>query len=511
MSTEAEIYEIGVEAYVYFYSLVTMDVTRRVTTNIEAGKRPGFGPMNAFSHLRAFPPADFNAVVRPNFDTLYSSAWLDLTQEPVIVSAPDTNGRYYMLPMLDMWTDVFAVPGKRTTGTKEGHFAVVPLGWRAALPKGVECIEAPTRYVWIIGRTQTNGPSDYAAVSKVQDGYKITPFSQWDRPPKPITVKINPTVDMKTPPLDQVNKMPAGKYFSYASELLKVNPPHISDQPIIARMKRIGIEVCKSFDYEKSSPEVKSALEQAAQDGLERMYEKIPTVSLVVNGWQMNTDTMGVYGNYYLKRAIVAMVDWARIFRKMRFTRSTLATAPGTRSTEQRIMCCILQKTSCRPWMRSGRSPCTTKMASRLPISSIALLLAIATRWSTTLTARSTCTSSMKARAQKTCVQTTISSIYRACALLLHPASHLNRLPWSSRGFLRHGKADWLLDPELKQRFTGYRYLLRWCGSGSRSPEGTAGSRADRRAFATSSYSANQRTESGTTNSFLGCLSALAL
>jgi hypothetical protein len=264
--------------------------------------------MNAFNNVQTFPTADMKAVVRPNFDTLYSSGWLDLTKEPVVVSTPDTGGRYYLLPMLDMWTDVFASPGWRTTGTEAQNFIVVPPGWKQPIPAEFTRIDAPTPYVWIIGRTKTDGPADYDAVHKIQAGYKIVPLSSWGQTPPPIETKIDPSIDMKTPPKLQVDNMPAAKFFARAAELLKLHPPHITDEPIISRMKRIGIEPGKSFDMATLESSLQNALASAPGDAQKLMAWKVSTLARVVNGWSMNTDTMGVYGNYYLKRAIVTQL-----------------------------------------------------------------------------------------------------------------------------------------------------------------------------------------------------------
>jgi hypothetical protein len=314
--TEQEAQSIGVDAYVYLYPLVTMDITRKQLTNTEKGF--GRGPMNAFHNVPAYPPASDRSVVRTNYDTLYSIAYLDLIKQPVVVSVPDTAGRFYILPMLDMWTDVFASAGWRTTGTQATNFLVTPPGWRPdlrdrfidelKLPKNTQRIDAPTSYVWIIGRTKTDGPADYEAVRKIQAGFNITPLSDWSKTPKPVELKVDPSVDMKTPPREQVDTLPAGRFFAYAAELMGQQPPHISDQPILAQMKKLGIEPGKPFDIAKLDPIIARALDTVPEAAQKLMDWKLPTIARVVNGWSMNTDTMGVYGNYYLKRAMVARI-----------------------------------------------------------------------------------------------------------------------------------------------------------------------------------------------------------
>ena len=180
---EAE--KIGVEAVVYGLPLVVMDLTKRVSTNVPGPQPNANGPINQFGNMLKYPPASDHTIVRMNLDTLYSFAWLDLSKEPMVLSVPDTHGRYHMMPMLDAWTNVFASPGTRTTGNKAGHFAVTGPDWKGALPKGVTEIKATTNMVWITGRTQTNGPKDYAAVNALQKQYTLTPLSAFGKPYTP--------------------------------------------------------------------------------------------------------------------------------------------------------------------------------------------------------------------------------------------------------------------------------------------------------------------------------------
>ena len=306
--TEEEAHAISVDAYLYFYPLITMDVTRKQLTNVEPGTAAMGGPMNAFDNIPAFPTADMKAVVRPNFDTLYSSGWLDLTKEPMVVSVPDTGGRYYLAAHARHVDRRVRFAWLAHHGNRCRQLPGYASGWSGTVPADFTRIEAPTPYVWIIGRTKTDGPADYDAVHKIQAGFKITPLSQWGKSPEPPTVKIDPSIDMKTPPKKQVDTMPSGKFFAYAAELLKLHPPHLTDEPIIARLKRIGFEADKSFDIDKQDAAVKKALESAPEDGQKLMAWKTPTLARITNYWSMNTDTVGVYGNYYLKRAIFTQV-----------------------------------------------------------------------------------------------------------------------------------------------------------------------------------------------------------
>ncbi|MBD7952218.1 MULTISPECIES: DUF1254 domain-containing protein [Oerskovia] len=297
------------EAYVYLYPLVTMDLSRRQATNVAAGVRPGFGPPNVFHHLREFPPADFRAVVRPNFDTLYANLWLDLTDGPVLLHVPDTDDRYYMLPLLDMWTEVFATIGKRTTGTGAGDYLIVGPDYEGDLtefyddlPEDVALIVAPTPQVWVIGRIQTNGVADYPAVHAVQDGLSVQELGE--RPP----FTIDPTADTRTEPLHLVDSLSAVDFFTYATRLLDTNPPHLTDFSVLARIGALGIVPGEDFDAGQFDDAEIAEIEAGAESARALLDTSRATLGTVANGWMLYRDTMGVYGNFYLKRAVVTLV-----------------------------------------------------------------------------------------------------------------------------------------------------------------------------------------------------------
>jgi hypothetical protein len=304
---EQEAMEAGVQAVIYGLPLVLMDITMRKTTNVSPVSRLA-RPVNQFAHLRTFPTAAFKDVVRANVDTLYSSAFLDLAKEPLVLSVPDTHGRYYLLPMLDAWTNVFATPGSRTTGTKPGNFVIAGPGWSGIVPRGMQQLKSPTNMVWILGRTQTNGPEDYSAVHSIQDGYTLVPLSQYGKPYTPPGGTFDPSVDMKTPPIEQVQKMSAAKFFGALARLLKTNPPPATEAPILEKLARIGIKPGEQFDASKLDPSVGKGLESSVSIALEKLQEIQKHSGTPVNGWHIPPKNLGNYGTDYGTRAVIALI-----------------------------------------------------------------------------------------------------------------------------------------------------------------------------------------------------------
>ena len=183
--TPEEAFSIAREGYEMLMPIVIMDLTRRgQATHAPGGPAPRVPGVNRFAHAEAFPSGEFREIVRPNFDTLYSTAWIDVSMGPVTLAVKPGMDRYYLLPLMDMWTDVFAVPGTRTVGDQGGKFMIVSRHWTGKAPADVEVIRAPTDLVWLIARIQTNGPKDYAHVRTLQQGFKPgKPFDLAALPP----------------------------------------------------------------------------------------------------------------------------------------------------------------------------------------------------------------------------------------------------------------------------------------------------------------------------------------
>jgi hypothetical protein len=241
----------AVDAYIYGYPLVTMDMTRKFITNY-ATVQGNRGPMGQIIRLRTYPAVDDHAVTAPNADTLYTTAFIDVSKEPWVFSIPDMGDRYYLMPMLDGWTDVFQVPGKRTTGGKAQRYAITGPVWSGSLPAGVTEYKSPTGIVWILGRIYCTGtPDDYAKVHALQDKFSLVPLSSFGKPYTPLPGEVDNNLDMKTAVRAQADHLEVNDYFNYLAKLMKTNPPTADDAPMVAKMAKFGLVPGQDFDPSK--------------------------------------------------------------------------------------------------------------------------------------------------------------------------------------------------------------------------------------------------------------------
>jgi hypothetical protein len=263
--------------------------------------------MGQFIKLRQYPDASFRDVTAPNADTLYTTAWIDVGKEPWVLSIPDMKDRYFLVPMLDGWTNVFQVPGKRTTGTGAQTYAITGPGWKGSLPPGVKEYKSPTSMVWILGRIYCTGtPEDYAAVHALQDQFTLVPLSSYGKPFTPPAGTVDPSIDMKTAVREQVNRMDPVSYFTLLAQLMKANPPAAADAPELAKLAKIGLVAGKDFDASKLDADFVKRIPQVAFDRIMLQF-KVGKSIKNINGWMFDSEA-GVYGMDYLNRAFITAI-----------------------------------------------------------------------------------------------------------------------------------------------------------------------------------------------------------
>jgi hypothetical protein len=300
------------DAYIFAYPLVTMEYTRRVLTNV-AQPGPSSAPMGQWAKLRSYPAVDNHAVTAPNADTYYTLLWIDVSKEPWVISTPDMNGRYFLLPMLDGWTTVFADPGTRVTGTKAQSFAITGPGWQGTLPKGVTEYKSATGIVWILGRIYCSGtPEDSKLVHDLQDKMVAVPLSSYGKPYTPPAATVDTTVDSKNAVREQVNALDGATYFKLFAQLLKTNPPVPADSAILPTLAKVGIVPGQDFDASKLDASTQKGIADAVKPAQDKIMSYLKESLLTgdaktENGW-FYTTTAGVYGTKYRMRALITAI-----------------------------------------------------------------------------------------------------------------------------------------------------------------------------------------------------------
>jgi len=284
-------------AYIWLYPLVLMEETRL---------RQSLA-FNAFHHSRKYPPGTFRTIIRPNFDTLYSVAWLDLSTGPVVIDVPNTASRYYCMHMMDFWTDTICVPGSRTSGTDANSFVFVgPEEDIRTYSKISNVFHSPTPYVWVINRIRTDGPEDYEAVHKLQDAFHIHGLAGENK-----RIDIPKTIDRKTrkiTPLKSVKNMTAQVFFSKALLLLNKHSPHKTDGSITLQLQRLlqMNNYNDPFQFDLLVPAKKQTLVHGCKVGQKLIRDRAAERTNLFNGWTMFVEQIGTYGNNYIQRAAIA-------------------------------------------------------------------------------------------------------------------------------------------------------------------------------------------------------------
>jgi hypothetical protein len=306
-----EAQEIALDAYIYGYSLITSNVVRVQMSNVPKVEEL-HAPMGTFFNVKRYPPASYHIVSLPNADTLYSVAWLDLS-EPQVFSHPQIKDRFFTFELADLWMIVKDSVGVNTSGSKAMTYLFTGPGWKGTVPAGMTHISFPTRYLVILGRTYAQDTKkDLAKVHALQARYQVVPLSAYG---KPYTFKVppvnpSPGFSMTEAPQKAILGLGTTGYFNLMTKLMgSAAPPSPEDAPMLARMAKIGIVPGKPFDPGKLDPAVQAALKEVPAMALKRIIAAWESLGKEVNGWRVKLGG-GRYDTDYLARATWAAAGW---------------------------------------------------------------------------------------------------------------------------------------------------------------------------------------------------------
>jgi hypothetical protein len=288
-------------------------MVRKQQTNV-ATPDAEHAPMGQMIKMRSYPGVDNHCCAAPNADTLYTEVWLDVSKEPWVFGIPDMGSRYYIVPMLDGWSEVIQVASTYTTGGKARAYAVTGPGWSGTLPQGVTQVKSPTGMVWVLGRIYSTGtPEDYKAVHALQDKFTVVPLSAYGKPYTPPPGAVDPGIDMKTAVRKQVNALEVDAYFDYLAKLMKTNPATAQDAPIVSRMMKIGLVPGQDFDPAKLDWLDKEVIKLVPKMALLEMGLHLKRHK-TTNGWLYFTRGVGDFGADYLTRGMANLLGpgWNR-------------------------------------------------------------------------------------------------------------------------------------------------------------------------------------------------------
>lgn len=288
-------YSLGVQAYIYGYPLVLVDRTRQLQTKLDTTIQPALTASNVFFYETITP--EFKDVVTPNVDTVYGAAFLDLSQNPVVLNVPDTNDRYYVMQIMDAYSNTFSSIGRRTTGTKPGSFAIVGPDWKGVLSAGLKAVKSPASTAWLVGRVLSKGKDDVDEATRILKQFTLT------TPDNSSPHVVNPANKLLLD--NKVEDLSAMDFFKTMTDLMILHPV-VEYESYVKQFEHIGINRTYGFDASKLDPDTIVGLNRAARDAFLIISNSLEKVDhRFSNGWMIFTG-MGSYGDLFLKRAVVA-------------------------------------------------------------------------------------------------------------------------------------------------------------------------------------------------------------